>query len=157
MWSYSAHSILQSLCLNHLPRVQFIPVDCQEIRIPKPRRTESSVHCIKASIHHGNSVSPMCSFSLLLSSDYNLLINNTLMIFFHAYLFPQSLTSFPEAIKNTYKNLYKHISVLKWSLTTCKCTMTSTKNQSLFGTWDLLLAMKMGVAEIAPRKDPPNP
>lgn len=121
---------------------------------PKTRCTESSVHGIKASIHHVNSASPIYSFCLLLSSAYNLLKNNTLMIFFHAYLFPQSLTWFPEAIKKyIYKYLYKHNSILKLSLTTYKCNMTSTKNQSIFGTWDPLLPMKMGVAEIAPGKN----
>lgn len=46
---------------------------------------------------------------------------------------------------------------MKWSLTTYKCNMTSTENQSIFGTWDPLLAMKTRVAETAPGKDPPNP
>jgi len=48
---------------------------------PKTRCTGSSVHGIKASIRHVSSVSPIYSFCLLLSSDYNLLINNTLLIF----------------------------------------------------------------------------
>lgn len=34
--------------------------------------------------------------------------------------------------------------------------MTSTPNQGLLGTWNPLLTMKMGVAEKAPGKDPPN-
>lgn len=34
--------------------------------------------------------------------------------------------------------------------------MTSTQNQGILGTWNPLLTMKTGVAEIAPGKDPPN-
>lgn len=69
------------LWLSHLPRVQFISCGFSRNMNPKTRCTESLVHGIKASIHHVSSVSPIYSFCLLLSSDYNLLINNTLMIF----------------------------------------------------------------------------
>lgn len=123
---------------------------------PKTRCTESSVHGIKASIHHVSSVSWLYSFCLLLSSDYNLLINNTLMIFSMPIYFLSHWLGFLRLLKKN-KYLYKHISILKWSLTAYRCNMTSTKNQSIFGTWNPLLAMKTGVAEIAPGKDPPNP
>lgn len=123
---------------------------------PKTRCTESSVHGIKASIHHVSSVSWLYSFCLLLSSDYNLLINNTLMIFSMPIYFLRHWLGFLRLLKK-YKYLYKQISILKWSLTTYRCNMTSTKNQSIFDTWNPLLAMKMGVAEIAPGKDPHSP
>lgn len=123
---------------------------------PKTRCTESSVHGIKASIHHVSSVSWLYSFCLLLSSDYNLLINNTLMIFSMPIYFLRHWLGFLRLLKK-YKYLYKQISILKWSLTTYRCNMTSTKNQSIFGTWNPLLAMKVGVAEITPGKDPHSP
>lgn len=45
---------------------------------------------------------------------------------------------------------------MKRSPATSECKMTSTKTQGMLGTWNPLLTMKMGVAETAPGKDPPN-
>lgn len=136
------------LWLSHLPRVQFISCGFSRNMNPKTRCTESLVHGIKASIRHVNSVSQIYSCCLLLSSDYNLLLNNTLMIFSMPIYFLSRWLGFLRQSPQNYINIYINTSLLlKRSLTTYKCKMTSTQSQSTFGTWDPLLAMKTGVAE----------
>lgn len=126
------------LWLNHLPRVQFISCGFSRNMNPKTRCTESLVHGIKASIRHVSSVSEIYSFCLLLSSDYNLLLNNTLMIFSMPIYFLSRWLGFLRQSPQNYINIYINTYLLlKRSLTTYKFKMTSTRSQSTFGTRDL--------------------
>ena len=109
------------LWLSHLPRVQFISCGFSRNMNPKTRCTESLVHGIKASIRHVNSVSQIYSCCLLLSSDYNLLLNNTLMIFSMPIYFLSRWLGFLRQSPKNYINIYINTSLLlKRSLTTYK-------------------------------------
>lgn len=104
LWSCSAHSTLKSALSEPLTHTLIYSCGFSWNRNSETRCTESLVHGVKASIHHASSPSPMNSFCLLLSSVY--IHKQYPYDFFHAYLFPQSLTWFPEAIRKLHINIY---------------------------------------------------
>lgn len=104
LWSCSAHSTLESALSEPLTHTLIYSCGFSRNRNSETRCTESLVHGVKASIHHVSCPSPMNSFCLLLSSVY--IHKQYPYDFFHAYLFPQSLTCFPEAIRKLHINIY---------------------------------------------------
>lgn len=104
LWSRSAHSTLESALSEPLTHTLIYSCGFSRNRNSETRCTESLVHGVKASIHHTSSPSPVNSFCLLLSSVY--IHKQYPYDFFHAYLFPQSLTWFPKAIRKLHINIY---------------------------------------------------